>query len=295
MLLVWIFFFFSPLLSLLAPTLLHALVLVDANKVAIRDVHRRPSSVERRPLLVPCHSSAVKARHGGRAGHGLGSLDSRPLSSSDARARVGRRGPGGRHGDGALRPPVVVVLVVGDLDLQVAQHVHAVVRQDRAVPVEHGLQSLHLLLQVIVLLHLRLTLPLQVLLSLGPREVPLLQPHDLGIDLHALGPVGVLESVMRVLKHLIRRVYIRDNDQLALSLQTALQKVRELGVAVLRVLPGGALGESVDAVREGEQRTVDVGALLEPLSTVVRLSGSLWVRGGGEGGRSDFRITLDEV
>ena len=67
---------------------------------------------------------------------------------------------------------------------------------------------------------------------------------------------------------LIRWRNVGNHDGAAVAGQGVLEESGQLGVAVVDEL-ALALGQRVDAVPEGEQGAVDVGALLQPLAAIL--------------------------
>ena len=98
---------------------------------------------------------------------------------------------------------------------------------------------------------------------------------DVGLDL--LGPIRVFERVHRVLVLVRAARDGRHHDRPAVPAQPILQDSRQLTVAERHEDEALllALTERVDAVGEGQQRTVDVGAVPELMPAVVRLRRAL--------------------
>mmetsp|Transcript_9043 Transcript_9043/g.31488 ORF Transcript_9043/g.31488 Transcript_9043/m.31488 type:complete len:910 (-) Transcript_9043:118-2847(-) len=95
-------------------------------------------------------------------------------------------------------------------------------------------------------------------------------------QLDVLGPVRVLERVHRLLQVPLRGAGGRDHGRAAVPAQAVLQQPGELRVAEGDVrAPVRLVPEGVDAVAQGEQRAVDVGALDHPLAHVLRLRRAL--------------------
>ena len=93
------------------------------------------------------------------------------------------------------------------------------------------------------------------------------------IRLDILGSIGVLEGVVRLVETIVTSCNIRDHDGSAITAQTVFEKscqfrisVRDVIILVFRVI----LVESVDAVTERQQRSIDISAFDHPLATIIR-------------------------
>ncbi len=86
---------------------------------------------------------------------------------------------------------------------------------------------------------------------------------------YVLGPVGVDEGVPGLVPVAVGRADVGHHDGVAVAGERVLEEARQLGVAVVDV-PGLALGQGVDAVAQGKQGAVDVGALLQSLAAVLQ-------------------------
>ena len=83
-----------------------------------------------------------------------------------------------------------------------------------------------------------------------------------------LGAVGVDEGVPRLVPVPVHGGDVGDHDGVAVAGERVLEQPGELGVSPVDEL-GLALGERVDAVAQGEERAVDVRALLQALALVL--------------------------
>lgn len=89
------------------------------------------------------------------------------------------------------------------------------------------------------------------------------------------GPLCVEKGGARFLPGDAARRHVRDHhaaESAAAAGQRALQQTRQLGVAEVDVAHVAAPGQRRDAVAQRQKRQVDVGALLQPLSSVLNMS-----------------------
>jgi hypothetical protein len=120
----------------------------------------------------------------------------------------------------------------------------------------------------------------------------LLVGDRLGLDV--LGPVRVLEAVYGLLELGARRADVRDHHSLAVAPQAVLQDSRQLRVpvgheeALLVLVPQG-----VDAVRQRQERPVDLGALHQPNPAVLSGSAPLRPRQVDQGELADQSLDVD--
>lgn len=91
-----------------------------------------------------------------------------------------------------------------------------------------------------------------------------------GLRLDLLGPIGVLEGVVRLVVVSTRRRDANDHDGLAVSTERLLEESSKFRISIgdMPTLP--RIAEGVDAVSEGEQGPVDVGSFDKPISFVLR-------------------------
>ena len=93
------------------------------------------------------------------------------------------------------------------------------------------------------------------------------------ICLDVLGSIGVLEGVVRLVETIVTSCNIRDHDGSAITAQTVFEEsgqfrisVRDVIILVFHVV----LVESVDAVTERQQRSIDISTFNHPLTTIIR-------------------------
>ena len=85
---------------------------------------------------------------------------------------------------------------------------------------------------------------------------------------NVFGPVGVDEGIPRLVSVLVRWRNVGNHDSAAVAGQGVLEESGQLRVAVVNEF-ALALGQRVDAVPQGEQRAVYVGALFQPLAPIL--------------------------